>query len=54
MAALSEVFRKALLSLILCAKLKNASWVFSVGYFVLESLFCAQKLRILNFDKCFR
>ena len=48
LAALSKVFRKASLSLILCAKLKNASWVFSVGDFVLESVFCAQRLRIFN------
>ena len=33
---------------ILCAKHKNASWVFSSGDFVLESLFCAQRLWILN------
>ena len=32
----------------LCAKHKNASWVFSVGDFALESLFCAQRLWILN------
>ena len=30
-----------------CAKNKNASWVFSVGDFVFESLFCAQRLWIL-------
>ena len=33
---------------ILCVKHKNASWVFSSGDFVLESLFCAQRLWILN------
>ena len=33
---------------ILCVKHKNASWVFSLGDFVLESLFCAQRLWILN------
>ena len=33
---------------ILCAKHENASWVFSLGDFVLESLFCAQRLWILN------
>ena len=33
---------------ILCAKHKNASWVFSLGDFVLESLFCIQKLWSLN------
>ena len=32
----------------LCAKHKNASKVFSIGDFVLESLFCAQRLWILN------
>ena len=32
----------------LCPKHKNASWVFSVGDFVLKSLFCAQRLRISN------
>ena len=32
----------------LYAKHKNASWVFSVGDFVLEGLFCAQRLWILN------
>ena len=30
----------------ICAKHKNAWWVFSVGDFVLESLFCAQRLWI--------
>ena len=29
-------------------KHKNASWVFSLGDFVLESLFCAQRLWLLN------
>ena len=33
---------------ILCAKHKNTSWVFSLGNFVLESLFFAQRLWILN------
>ena len=33
---------------ILCARLKNASWVFSLGDFVLESLPCAQRWWILN------
>ena len=33
---------------ILCVKPKNASWVFSLGDFVLESSFCAQRLWILN------
>ena len=33
---------------ILCAKHKNASWVFSWGDFFLESLLCAQRLWILN------
>ena len=33
---------------ILCVQHKNASWVFSLGDFVLESLFCAQRLWILN------
>ena len=32
----------------LCAKYEKASWVFSVVDFVLESLFCAQRLWILN------
>ena len=30
----------------ICAKHKNAWWVFSAGDFVLESLFCAQRLWI--------
>ena len=29
-------------------KHKNTSWVFSSGDFVLQSLFCAQRLWILN------
>ena len=33
---------------IICAKHKNASWVFSLGDFLLESLLCAQRLWILN------
>ena len=33
---------------ILCGKHKNASRVFSLGEFILESLFCAQRLWILN------
>ena len=33
---------------ILCVKHKNASRVFSLGEFILESLFCAQRLWILN------
>ena len=32
----------------LCAKRKNASWLFSLGDFLLESLLCAQRLWILN------
>ena len=32
----------------LCARHKNALWLFSVGDLVLESLFCAQRLWILN------
>ena len=33
---------------LLCVKNKNASWVFSLGHFVLESLFCAERLSTLN------
>ena len=33
---------------ILCVKHENASRVFSLGEFILESLFCAQRLWILN------
>ena len=33
---------------ILCAKHKNASWAFSLGDFLLESLFCAQSSWSLN------
>ena len=33
---------------ILCVKHKNVSWVFSSGDFVLEGLFCDQRLWILN------
>ena len=33
---------------ILCGTHKNASRVFSLGEFILESLFCAQRLWILN------
>ena len=37
----------ARVTITLCAKYKNAWWVFSLGDFFLESLFCAQRLWIL-------
>ena len=47
----SQVYGWACVTRKLCdkhKKTKNASWVLSVGDFVLESLFCAQRLWILN------
>ena len=48
----TEGFDRYVVELLLPKKLftkhKNASWVFSVGDFALESLFCAQRLWILN------
>ena len=41
---ISDMCRWAHVTRVLCAKHKNASWVFSLGDLVLESLFCAQRL----------
>ena len=45
---ISDMCGWARVTRILCAKHKKVSWLFSVGDFVLGSLFCAQRLWILN------
>ena len=45
---ISCMYSWARVTSLLCAKHKNASWVFSLCNFLLESLLCAQRLWILN------